>query len=103
VRELDPGVRIGWIVTSDPGDPRGLGLDALSLKRSLATRRRVHACQAAGVETHVWTVDAPKEMTRLIRLGVTSIITNRPALLRLVLAEELGFPDAEVSPPTAGP
>jgi glycerophosphoryl diester phosphodiesterase len=99
VRELDPSVRIGWIVTSDPGDPPSLGLDALSLKRSLATPRRVRVCQAAGVETHVWTVDAPREMTRLIRLGVTSIITNRPALLRQVLADEFGRADTETPPP----
>lgn len=102
-RALDPGVRVGWIVTSDPGDPPGLGLDALSLKRSLATARRVRACQAAGVETHVWTVDAPKDMTRLIRLGVTSIITNKPALLRRVLADEPGIAGTEIPPPIPGP
>jgi len=87
VRTLDPGLRIGWIVTKDPGDPGALGLDALSLSRSLATARRIRACQAAGVETHVWSIDDPKDMVRLIRLGVTSIITNKPALLRQVIDE----------------
>jgi glycerophosphoryl diester phosphodiesterase len=93
VRALDPGMRIGWIVTNDPGDPRGLGLDALSLHAPLATPRLVRACQAAGLETHVWTVNARADMVRLIDLGVTSIVTDAPALLRKVLAEGAGLRD----------
>ncbi len=33
----------------------------------------------------VYTVDAPEDMARMFRLGVDAIITNRPALLKLVL------------------
>lgn len=87
VKTLAPHMRIGWIVETDPGDPRRLGLDALSLALPLATPGLIRACQAAQVETHVWTVNDRSEMLRLIELGVTSIITDTPAVLRQVLAE----------------
>jgi len=43
---------------------------------------RVHA---AGKVIHVWTIDDPAEMERLIDLGVDGIVTDRPDLLKAVL------------------
>ena len=42
-------------------------------------------CHQRGVEVHVWTIDDPAEMNRLLDLGVDGIMTDRPALLRDVL------------------
>ncbi len=39
-----------------------------------------------GYEVNVWTVDAPEDMRRLAALGVNAIITNRPDVLKSVLA-----------------
>lgn len=39
-----------------------------------------------GLKVNVWTVDQPKDMLRMIELGVDGIITNRPDLLRGLLA-----------------
>jgi len=94
IQMLAPGLPIGWIRDADPGDPRGLGLDALSLHRSLARPRLIHACREAGVETHIWTVNARAEMVRLAALGVTSIITDVPTRLRAVLAGGVTPPPA---------
>lgn len=41
-----------------------------------------------GVAVQVWTINDPCEMRRLIRMGVDGIITDRPDLLKTVLAEE---------------
>ncbi|GAC1562610.1 MAG: glycerophosphodiester phosphodiesterase family protein [Herpetosiphon sp.] len=40
-----------------------------------------------GYKVYVWTVDDVAVMNRLIRVGVDGIITNRPAVLRDLLAE----------------
>ena len=48
----------------------------------------IRAMHARGVAVQVWTINDPAEMRRLIRMGVDGIITDRPDLLKAVLAEE---------------
>ena len=48
---------------------------------------RLSTARAAGLEVHVWTIDEPVEMRRLLTLGVDGIMTDRPDLLRDVLRE----------------
>lgn len=45
----------------------------------------VDAVKSSGAKFHVWNVDDPQKALRLRSLGVTSITTNRPALLQCVL------------------
>ena len=44
---------------------------------AVVTRRSVRAFHAAGIEVHVWTVDDPDDMRRLVALGVDGIVTDR--------------------------
>ena len=46
----------------------------------LVTRRVVDAVHAAGAQLHVWTVDDPARMRRLLALGVDAVVTNRADL-----------------------
>lgn len=46
--------------------------------------KRVHRY---GGKLHIYTVDDPNDMRRFVRMGVDTIMTNRPALLARVLEE----------------
>jgi len=54
---------------------------------TVVTERFVAAARAAGIPVHVWTIDDPDEMRRLLDLGVDGIMTDRPEVLRDVFVE----------------
>ena len=66
------------------------GLDGLDVHYGGVTREFADAVKDAGLGLYVWTVDDPKEATRLVELGVDGITTNRPEWLE----EKLGTADA---------
>lgn len=53
----------------------------------VVTPRFIQTCHQAGLEVHVWTIDDPCQMRRLLDLGVDGIMTDRPDLLRDVLVQ----------------
>ena len=58
------------------------GVDAVQVpprrgRLSIATPRVVRALHRRGVEMHVWTINDPDEMRRLLAMGVDGIVTDR--------------------------
>jgi glycerophosphoryl diester phosphodiesterase len=96
VRRIDPGLKIGQIVTVAIGDPRRLDVDLLSMEATRATPAAVRANRQAGLETHVWTVNERAQMQRMLERGVSNIITDRPAMLRELLDERSDHSDGEL-------
>jgi glycerophosphoryl diester phosphodiesterase len=45
----------------------------------------VEAAHAGGKQVHVWTINEPADMHRLLDLGVDGIVTDRPDLLNEVV------------------
>lgn len=58
----------------------------------VVTRRFVAAAERRGVDVQVWTVNEADEMIGLLDLGVGAIMTDRPGLLRDVLAARGQWP-----------
>ena len=50
------------------------------------TQDQVDSAHRLGLRVNAWTVDAPQEMIKMINMGVDAIITNRPDVLRGLLA-----------------
>ncbi len=55
-----------------------LPVDVLSAEKSLVDKAFMSAARRAGKQVHVWTVNDPEEMNRLIDLGADAVITNYP-------------------------
>lgn len=53
----------------------------------VVTEQFVAAAHNAGVAVHVWTINEPEEMTRLLNLGVDGIVSDRPTVLAELLLE----------------
>jgi glycerophosphoryl diester phosphodiesterase len=51
----------------------------------IVDRRFLDVAHARGLPVHVWTIDDPTEMERLLDLGVDGIMTDRPTVLKEVL------------------
>jgi glycerophosphoryl diester phosphodiesterase len=53
---------------------------------TIVNERFVARAHRRGIEVHVWTIDNAAEMGRLLDIGVDGIMTDRPGVLRDVLA-----------------
>jgi glycerophosphoryl diester phosphodiesterase len=88
-KDLAPDVTVGLLYGSKPteADVAAAATWAQQVNPALgaideATVDRIHA---AGMEAHVWTVNAGQDMRRAINWDVDGIITNYPQVLRDIL------------------
>ncbi len=58
----------------------------------VVTARTLARARRRGLHVHVWTIDEPSEMHRLLDLGVDGLMTDRPAVLKQVLTERGQWP-----------
>jgi glycerophosphoryl diester phosphodiesterase len=90
----EPEVAAFWTWAHGAGDPPGPPLPYAALQVpttyegvEVVTEAFVARAHDCGIAVHVWTVDEPTEMHRLLDLGVDAIMTDRPSALAGVLAE----------------
>ena len=79
-----------WKAVQDDEEPPPMRHHALQVPPDydgtvIVDERFVERAHAAGLAVHVWTIDDPEEMERLLDLGVDGIMTDRPSVLAEVL------------------
>lgn len=77
------------------GAPRGqcLQVPARHGRVEVVTPRFLRRAHALGLQVHVWTIDDPDEMNRLLDLGVDGIMTDRTDVLKDVLVARGAWTD----------
>jgi glycerophosphoryl diester phosphodiesterase len=68
------------------GDASALQLPRRARGLRVITPSLIGAAHARGLQVHVWTVNDPIEMAELLDMGVDALITDRPDVLKEVLA-----------------
>ncbi|WP_181035069.1 glycerophosphodiester phosphodiesterase family protein [Arthrobacter sp. B0490] len=58
----------------------------------VVTRRFVASCHAAGLQVHVWTVNAREDMDRLLDLGVDGLVSDAADVLASCLQDRSAWP-----------
>jgi glycerophosphoryl diester phosphodiesterase len=78
VRRAAPEIPIGYLFSINAREPKRLDVDFLSVQIGRVNGPFINAAHRRKQEVHVWTVDKPADMERLIDLGADNLITNRP-------------------------
>ena len=80
IKQADPALTVGAILGRQQYHEGifTLPVDVLSAEESLVDADFMAAAREAGKQVHVWTVNEPADMRRLIDLGVDAVITNYP-------------------------
>ena len=69
------------------GNLKSIEADFLAVNASFANRSFIRAAHGNGKEVYVWTVNDAVTMSNLIGRGVDGIITDKPALAKIVLQQ----------------
>jgi glycerophosphoryl diester phosphodiesterase len=91
VRERNPGIVTGALVSKPQSDPESLlhELRAQAYHPSVSAIRRseITRLRKEGFQVNVWTVNEPKVMKSLIKAGASGIFTDFPQLLKPLVSE----------------
>lgn len=80
-------------------DADGFQLPEWSGRIRVVTPSLIRAAHRANIPVHVWTVNEPADMRRLLQWGADGIMTDRPDLLAEVLTDVAGRPPAPSQTP----
>jgi glycerophosphoryl diester phosphodiesterase len=90
LRAQNESIDLAWLVQGSLGDSlevaRAARLSAVNPHVSLVNADVKRRADDLGLALNVWTVNSPRDLTAMGRLGVASVITDEPALALEILA-----------------
>jgi len=90
-RRLSPRIRTGVLTMLAIRQPMNylerIRAQAYNPRSSAVRARMVQALRSSGHEVYVWTVNDERTMRKLIKMGVSGIITDYPQTLHRLLAQ----------------
>ncbi|WP_165957984.1 glycerophosphodiester phosphodiesterase [Segetibacter sp. 3557_3] len=87
VKTLAPSIPVFWDrpatadIDADITIAKERGFERMVLHFSTITTEKINKIKSAGIQVGAWTVDDPKMMGQLLRMGIERIYTNDPKLL----------------------
>ena len=87
MKNINPKLKVGYIVIAAIGEFEKLNVDFFSLESSLLNPKTVYALHALGKEVHVFTIDNRELAEKMIYLGVDNIITDDVPMIEDVKKE----------------
>ncbi len=84
VKEINPLIEVGYILTFGVGDFTKLNVDFISVEYQMLNKQLVYAMHALGKEVHVWTVNDSERAEDAIKLGADNIITDSVGIIQQV-------------------
>jgi glycerophosphoryl diester phosphodiesterase len=87
MKSIRPAATVGLLASTLVGNLPALDVDFLAVNTAAATAKLVRDARAVGKYVYVWTVNDPLTMSHMASLGVAGLITDQPALARVVLAQ----------------
>ncbi|GEM_PF-717510 len=81
VKEINPLIDVGFILTFGIGDFTKLNVDFISLEYGMLKEEFVYSMHALDKEVHVWTINDKQKAENAIKMGVDNIITDNVGLI----------------------
>lgn len=95
MKTLRPDWRTGVLAATGIGKMAGLEGEFVAVNTAMVNSSMVRSMQAANKDLYVWTVNDPLEMSKMISMGVSGLITDEPALVHRVLEVRAGLSTPE--------
>lgn len=76
IKEVDPLINVGFILTLGIGDFTKMNVDFVSVEYQMLKKDLVYSMHALGKEVHVWTINDKKRAENAMKLGADNIITD---------------------------
>lgn len=95
VKEYNPLIKVGYILTIGLGDFTKLNIDFISVEYEMLKKELVYAMHTLDKEVYVWTINDEERAEEAIKIGVDNIITDNVDLVQTTQEKlkEKGIPD----------